>query len=192
MNFSDLVADVLIEAPGCPEPIAISTLRRTAIKFCRESHVWVEQINDLYPVNDVTKYKVTPPDDTQIIAIASMVHHKGESEFKVKYWPLVNPLGYLSFPAVPELDQGPIRIKVVLAPTNTANEMPDAIGEDYREGLIHGAVAKLVMMPGKDWSNPQMAAYHQSLYDEQKREAKFRRNNGNTEVNLRVSPRPLI
>lgn len=43
---------------------------------------------------------------------------------------------------------------------------PDFIYWNYGQAVVSGAVARALVVPGKDWSNPQLATYHRSLFEE--------------------------
>ncbi|KZZ72405.1 hypothetical protein A3765_28505 [Oleiphilus sp. HI0130] len=194
MNFSDLLPTILPHVPGCPDPLVIDTVRRAAIIFCRDSHAWSEQLNGIYPVEGVLRYRLDPPEDTQIVAIDRIGYRSrsGFSELPEHDWPKINAFGLLTFDRQPHIGKGPIEVHVILAPSETAASILDQFGSKYREGLIHGATGILQSMPNKDWSNPPLASYHNMEFESSKREARNRRANGDSERPMRVAPRHLL
>lgn len=190
MNWTDLIQDILPHVPGCPEPLIEDTLRRVARIFCRDSHVWEEQLPDIYPVNGVTRYQASAPDETEIVSLSQC--QTKTTPISESNWPIINPFGLLTFDKSPNPAKGPLQIKAILKPTRDASGMPDRIGLHYSEALINGTIAKLQEMPKKDWTDLQLSIYHQDKFDNTVREARFRKANGNTDRDMRVAPRHLL
>ena len=46
----------------------------------------------------------------------------------------------------------------VVEPRQTATTLPQILIDDYPQALACGAISKMAAMPGKAWSNPQLAA----------------------------------
>lgn len=189
MNWSDLLPDVHAFAPGVPEPVAEGMLRRSAIKFCRLTHVWVEELSPIVLVEGVKRYKLSVPEQTECLAVSDLRY---ENDQKVPLYAHVNIFGLLTFMEMPGNLAGRVKPRIVLSPLHDAPSIPDRIGFDYREGIVAGALEFLVSMPNKNWSNPQMIPYYQSQFAESVNEAKYRRANGNNEQSMRVAPRHLL
>lgn len=43
--------------------------------------------------------------------------------------------------------------------------LPDRVFYPFRNGIVSGALAQLYLMPGKDWSDARLAAWHQEKFD---------------------------
>lgn len=58
-------------------------------------------------------------------------------------------------------------LRVIIAPVFTlpADTLPDLLYYEYEEYFKAGILADLMKMPGKDWTNTEMAAYYQSIYN---------------------------
>lgn len=52
--------------------------------------------------------------------------------------------------------------------------VPDRIFYAFRQGIVSGALANLYMMPGKDWTNPQLAQPHGAKFENTIADAKSR------------------
>lgn len=71
-------------------------------------------------------------------------------------------------------------IKAALKPTTTATTVPDVLFNDWRMAIEDGAVGRLMLIPGKDWTNEQSAAIYLARFEAKKREAHGDRMAGNT------------
>lgn len=193
MIWSDLYQEILPHVAGCPEPLIDDALRRTVTKFCRETHIWKEQLDDIYPVSGVTRYQLALPEETQLLELSDARYNTGNgktSQVPMNEWPTVNVFGLLTFSEDP--GNKPIQIHGILIPSKDATGVPDRIGEHYRESLIHGAIAMLQEIPKRDWSAPEYASFHKAEFNSGIFEAKRRKARGNTERPMRVAPRALL
>jgi hypothetical protein len=57
-----------------------------------------------------------------------------------------------------------LRIKAVLQPDQTATTVPDFLFNDWANEIRDGALAEIYAIPGKEWTNLDMATYHRGLY----------------------------
>ena len=192
MKWSDLFIDILPHVPGCPEFLVESTIRRTAVQFCRETHVWEEQLSDIYPISSIKNYRLKTPAESAVIALAGIWHKNDGNPRPVDDYPSMNSLGMLTFKNAPDSSKGPMEVYAILKPSSDATQMPDAIGEQYREGLIGGTLHTLMTIPKKDWTDPSYAQVHLAKYYEAVGEARYRKANGTTQREMRVQPRHLL
>lgn len=192
MIWSDLYSRILPHVPGCPEPMVEDALRNVTRQFCRDTHAWHEELHKVYLVKGIARYEMELPEGTEVLSLASAVQRKTPERDGTPVWPTINVFGLLYFDPIPDPDDGPIEIRAVLQPSKAAEGAPDRIGLDYDTALIGGTVAQLQAIPNKDWSNPQMVAYHMASYDNGVAEARRRRATGNTDKPLRVTPNPFI
>ena len=59
-----------------------------------------------------------------------------------------------------------LKVLYSVKPTSTSTTIPDTIGKEYREPLVHGAVYRLQMMSDQPWSNMGAAQANKSLFDQ--------------------------
>jgi hypothetical protein len=53
-----------------------------------------------------------------------------------------------------------LRLRLSVAPSDDATGLPDDIALRYRDEIHVGAKARLMLMPGKSWSSPDLAAVY--------------------------------
>ena len=78
-----------------------------------------------------------------------------------------------------------LRVTVILTPSLTSASLPSAL-DQWREGIRHGAIARLVSIPDQPWSNAQTASTSSGLYAAAVRDAQTKSTLGNRKVTLRV------
>lgn len=71
---------------------------------------------------------------------------------------------HITLAAVP--DQNAIlTLQVSLKPKREATGIPDVVFQTYLEEIAAGAKARLMIIPGKPWSNPQTSAYYLGMFE---------------------------
>ena len=74
--------------------------------------------------------------------------------------------GTTSLQLVPAPDAGgTLTLKVALKPSPSATGIDDDIFNEYREAIVHGALARMMLSPKKPYSSPQLAPYHAQQFE---------------------------
>jgi hypothetical protein len=182
-----LIPDASVEAADAPEPLIEQKLRDAAIEFCRESFFWQETIRSRPAVAARIDYTLEAPvEGAQIISILAMRHNgellvaKAPGELD-RHWPdwsvMRGPQARVFVPRAPNRftlvpqptvsdGRGLTDIRIALAPTYTAAELPEVLVDGHREAIVSGALYRLLRMPGRAWTNGDLAAVHLQAFDE--------------------------
>lgn len=186
-RYSDLVSDIRPSVVECANPIIEDYARRSVIEFCMRSRFWREQITiplvdgqDDYEIGTVrpegrpdqvlsAHFRADSAGGGRSIPLAHLPYshilqpgltsRRGSpSHFGVrvdgngiKVWPE---------PKVESFDNPRIDLYVVAVPRQRSSQYPDVIDQQWREALIDGALWKLLMIPGKPWTNMDRASTH--------------------------------
>ena len=178
--LDDFLTKVRPWAPGVPDPVAYDAIRSAAIEFCERTRLW--RYEDTYPVSASDAGEIFAP-------VGAVLHDIEAVEFdgrklrpittvdldaKVPRWrtdPVIGlPEWYTQIEQnairiVPPQD-GEVYVCLRLKPDPAANDIPDFIAREYREVIGWGALGRLLMIPGQSYSNPDMAQYYKSLFDQ--------------------------
>ena len=172
MNNDALLPEVLPHVPGCSDPLAETAIRNSVIEFCQQSHAWQENLAPIVPEADVKEYDLNLPTGAALVLVLD------ETEMEVDLAKKT-----VIFAEVPA---GSITLRVALKPARAADSFPDHIGEQYGEAIVSGALAKLMMMTGKPWANPQLAEYHGRIVSDAISRARAREFRGYTNRSMRI------
>lgn len=181
-DLYELAPHVMPWAPTCPEPLMIQYLREATIEFCRRTRSWrTEEI-----------YKLTAPEqDIQLVTCCDSIVHEiervryredGASIWQQPLKPITfeeaddwqggeaNPVYFTqritnTLRVVP-FTTGEIKVTMFLKPDQQAQTIPDYIAEQYPQVIAAGALAKLLMLPGYDFAEPNQAMMYQAMFDE--------------------------
>ena len=205
--FSDVVPDVQILAPNCPQPLVVGMLRQSARQLCVDSSVYQHHVS--FPFVDGThSYSPTLPAGTEVARYISVSHGVRLLEPATlaeffsydEEYPFLQgiPTHYateefssLKFYPVPDADaeaEASCIVFLALCPTNTATGLDQDVFSRYREGIVDGAAARLMAQPDKPWGNPQLSSYYAGRYRAAVKNASGQALRGRVGVEARIKP----
>jgi hypothetical protein len=163
--------------PGCPEVVIENHLRDAAIDFCERSEVWRYSTAEEFTVAGVSDYFVGTPSGAILENVVSL-HVDGflvaqSSELYARHNPTVpqgSPRSFSLFEDrqvrfFPTPDKAyPFAATVVLKPKLSASGVENFIFETHGKTIACGAIASLAVIPGKEWTNPELASYYQNKF----------------------------
>lgn len=182
--WSSLQPDVAIDVPGAPVLVIENALRRAAQQFFAKSRAW-QVITDAAPVAaDQAEVTITPPDNTELVRVETVwldgrkidpttagyldaAFGSNWTELAgaaTKYLQLVpGTLRLFRIPAS-DADTG-LTARIAVQPSSTAAGIPDDLGIRFREALVLGAKARLLLMPKKGWTDLELGASLMGAFD---------------------------
>ena len=176
--WSDFYDLLMPDLPGCPAAAADSALRQSSIAFCEQSLAWQTEHLPVFVMGGIAEYAYSPPEGAAVHAIIHAVLDGEEIEsFACEKNITIKNLrrqtgkpryvlgGPFSLTLVPAPDSnGVLTITVALKPSALSTGIDDALFHEYREAIIHGSMARLMLSPKKPYTNIQLAAYHQQQF----------------------------
>ena len=205
MKFIDLAEYIRSEVQSAPDFLVERSVREAAIEFCIKTDVYRLEPESLQIIKAIDEYDVTVPGGTELNHIID-IYRKGKPLKPVSYSRLLEITGDGSersrpqyyaqrdntlFYVAPVPDE-PETLKALYSvkPAPTSTSIPDTIGREYREALVHGASYRLQMMSGQAWSNPSAASTNKMLFDQRvgqvTREVKYGYSGGSLSVRYRA------
>jgi hypothetical protein len=185
-DISDMVPDVRAEIPEIPGFVAERQLLRSIREFCAATQAWRVNVQ-ISTTADVETIDIEAllPTATELIDVISMKNVAGgqpvlpkthawldenttdwhtDTDLNAKYYIQqdLNELRLSPIPSVTTAFQYDVRLSV--KPTLAATEASDILVSRYNEIFIHGALAKLYLLPRKPWSDTNLSAYHMSQF----------------------------
>lgn len=206
VKLSSLVPDLVLMVPGCPEPTMERALRDAARAFCR----------DTYLISELTDTTTTDPGESavelaglvsgqkEIVALMD-VRVDGQFVGQTSIDTVRESIGFLDATTGrpraayqlgsqtvmlwPTPDAAyEVQFLVVTAPTSTATQLDDDLGNRWSEAVVNKAATTLMLQPGKPYSNPQLAMVTMQSYkhDVDRARIEFNRSYGrNLHVDMR-------
>ena len=180
-----LLVEALIAAPGCPETIVERALRQALVDFYRDTCSW-RMTTDVAPVirgryaveldlpaaTFVTRVYWARLDGKQLVAISP--RNAGQGTGVPKGYAIDGLSKTLLLDVSPEQSYGRngLVANVALLPLPELDELPDELYAVHRDGILYGAIARLLAMPNVSWGNLQDAQVYAQMAEAVKRGAR--------------------
>lgn len=190
--YSAMLPEVQPHAHSAPEPMVINAIRNAAIEFCERSWVWQIVTPNMGITANTQDYTLDLSAVTTGAAVAEIMqgYYKDKPIIAVSEADIIldyptwrtrtgtTPLRFMGKDVQTKVSLVPIPsttvvaatalmyFKLAIKPTRSSTGLPDFIYEKYLEDIAHGAVARLVMVPHKPYSNANMALSHRKLFDD--------------------------
>jgi hypothetical protein len=212
MNVSDIVPFVAAEVPGCPEVLIKQNIVQAAIEFCTETLVW-QQIQDPITVIDkIYEYDIEVPTGARIVAIKDVWAsnrklrpvtmdqlferlpnwQSSEGSEPTYYNASTDWTTLRIFPIPYQSNKQKLTFRAAYAPTLSATTLPDEVTTKYLDGITGGAKSRLMIMPGRAWSNPQLALVYRTQFNDTMVKAKIDILHDRVQGSVSVKPVPFM
>ena len=172
IKYSELLDDVLPSLAADPsDPVTEYAIKRACIEFCAESWIWKdlgdpldveagEAVYALEPANgaDITAvmdvaYNGTPLTAKSISWLDSQLPGWRTTQATPQYFTQVDSEQIILAPVPPDTLADGLTLTVALQPTSNSAGLPKWIVNQYMYALAEGAIARLMLMPDKPWTN---------------------------------------
>jgi len=212
-TLESFLPEILPDVPGCPSDMAIRALRNTIVEFCEKSLIHQETLDAITVYENTTDYDLEPPKNYRVQKIMKVwylgqelealapdgiglpdAYRTGIAGYTASKGP---PAGYTqkdvdTFTILPIPDQkyaSSLTMRVALVPLRTVTEVADFLFEIWGETLGFGTKARLMLTPGKPYSNTEAANFNQVRYVTGLNDARQRALRGNVRSDLHVTLR---
>lgn len=174
-DFFDLLSP---DVPNCPQSMQTLALRQAAIAFCEQSQAWKYQHDPIGVTVATSDYDFTPLPNSVVHAIDYAEFNDSEIEVMtaqddVWLWNwrhqdgtpqyVVGHPTYLTLIPAPNVE-GTLTLTVILKPSPVADGIDDDLFNEWREAIVHGALARLLMSPKKPYTDMQLAMLHKNQF----------------------------
>lgn len=195
--------DILPDVMGCPDPTVVLALRRVARQFFGETHIWRAVLDPVTITLGVLNYDLDLPSHSELTKIEgatlnglSILVTSGQalpSDWHTRY-PALGPCIFTedrkTFNFLPAAVTGDkVVVEVTLKPSNDAAGIESAFFDQYAEILAMGAKAKLMLQPGKTYSNPALGAMLEQRFNDAITDTNIRLWHGFSNAKVQVQPR---
>jgi hypothetical protein len=170
---------IMPSATGVSEPTALDAIRDTVAEFCRRTRLW--RFDETFDVSTADSQAIAAPYGALLLDI-ERIDFNGIKldpistqwlDSYVPNWRSADPSGNAKW--YTQIDRGTItlvpacagtvRTWVTLELSQDAEQVPDFIADQHRETIASGALARILMLPGKPYSNPNLAQARKVAFD---------------------------
>ena len=182
-KYTDVLDEVMPEVPGAPVDLTTNAIRNTIIEFCQGSWCWRYIIDPAPVLAGLNTYELDPPPGAEVAQalIVSVegkpLDPKGQADLvalrpdwatrrDTPKWYLTDDPSQLILAPVPDRKiPGGLVVTVALQPVRTSTSFPNWIWSRYFDALSAGAKARLMAMPKKPWTSPELYALYRGRFE---------------------------
>lgn len=190
---------VLPRLPGCPDPILRIAIREAAVEFCRRTKL-LRGILAVTTQAGISDYPLEAPSDAIVDAIEDVLRDdatliaSSEEDFRDSLYERASgtPQAYY-MSGTRELVLGPIpdavetlSVRCVLKPDSRAEDLHDALWEDWRNAIAAGACA-YTRHTYSAWMDAQLEADEAMRFEDAIGQAQRNNATGRTRKRLRAT-----
>lgn len=196
--WADFLPLVKPHIPGCPDITLKTYLAIVSSDFFAQTHIWRDDISPIITASGIVEYDL----DAEVLveAVTSVIVDKTalqQTDMRLipddrrydtgrptHYW-IQSDTAIRLFP-IPD-DRITLRLTGVLKPSRDATGVEDWIYETWADAIVCGTIARLAAIPGKEWTDINLAEYNKKQYQQALANARIRDTRG---VARNVAMRP--
>jgi len=182
ISLEDFYTDLYPLVPGCPEMIIENAVRASVLSFCEQSGIIQHEMDPVTIVAGIAEYDFEAPNELIVdkIIVANfnsrsldvlsprMVEERFPRHRSVDGSPegimRIDGSIFKLYPTPHTTVASALFLTVALKPEPGSEYAPEILMQDHKAAIVDGAAARLLMMPGKDWTNPAMAGSHAATF----------------------------
>ncbi len=204
ISYRDLFWQVRTELPGVPEPTLFMFYAAAVREHLRRSLAWQVQAGLVTwtSTDDFPDATALVPSNTTILQPVQVKWNNGaliafktraeldeiDGDWEQKttaglqpdYWTISAPGEFLMYPTTSTTVVAAAELRLAVVPTlptaaaNGLVAIPEELALEFSEDWSHGALAKLMRVPGKDWTNFESASSYAAIFENDIKVAKAR------------------
>ncbi len=187
-SYEDFFPYIQPDIVGAPEPVMAMAVKNACIEFCEKSLVLIRDHDPVTVATGIVDYDLEPPTGYIVVKIMNAWLENNKltpmTPSVVREAALYNRnfSSYVEAPTTPQYylqkDERTVTLwgvpgddyfsgltmRVALKPTRASTTVDSVILEDHAESIAQGAMFRLMVSPGRPYSNPQMAAAYKTLF----------------------------
>ena len=187
--LTELKKYAMQETAGIDSPTFERVCQDIVREFCEQSQGWIEELDPMNLRVDVRDYELEAPNNYSAIILplrvrifeddAEPVHPDAEQQAPYFQYNMDVVPGRCTLTLVytPDRNQTKaLKVQVALRPRRDKRLICERLFDDWYQIWAFGVMARLMMMPNKQWSDHRMANYYQGKYWEGIGRARIDRN----------------
>ena len=215
-SFEDMAARVQVSVPKCPFPTVMQYTRNAAINVCEKTLFWkyAHSAFDLTAGQPEYRYKQPPDTVVHVILYCSVngvplrpidyeqafslypewVKTYTEDDDIRKHGSIpsmiteVDPSKFVLLPPPNAEKTYSLQMISALKPSRDAEGMEEYVMDDMEDVILSKTLVDLLVLPGAEWSDRELASYHAKQYNAGLVEKRARARQGKMMTEIKVVP----
>lgn len=177
VSFDDMMPLITPFAPGCPTVVIEMHLAESAAKFCDKAKIWRIDIDVDTTTAGEPDYEVDLPSNTKLAdvlffkvdgrlmtRVTDRLQEPSDDQAAPNSFAIYNDNLIRLYPT-PDAAYS-FKGTAVIKPSVRAKGIDDFLFETHRRVIAYGALAELLMIPGKDWSDASLATFYENKFND--------------------------
>jgi hypothetical protein len=185
IQYSDLIDEVLPQLAADPsDPVTEQAIKRAVIEFCRESWIWQFFPEAQNVRSGVAEYDIEPPSGADVVTVVDVECNRVPLTPKsvawlnketpgwrttgaaIKHYTQIDTDQLILAPLPAENITSGLAMTVALQPSQSATSFPKWIANQFIYQIADGAIAKLMLMPNKPWTDLVNGQDHRTRFEQ--------------------------
>lgn len=162
-RLDDLLRFVTVDIPEVPYEVGIDMVRTAYVEFARKTGL-LGAVLRLHMQRGLTRYEMEVPAGYDVFAVRTEARNHRWCTPSPHTWCTYQGTRYrmdgntaIEFVDAPSRDGDWFQLPVQVIPNECAQDIPRGISGPYGRGIAMGAVADMLEIPNRAWSNPNLA-----------------------------------
>lgn len=210
MRITSVYPFVLPDVLGCPRPLVRQAIVMAARELCQETMVWTELHEDVQLVNGQADYDIDHPPQSEAYSVVDVwcngrrlqparlddiarltPNWQVAASNEPTHYNMALERGVMRvFPTPAGVTGQKLAVRAYYIPDLESTSLPDVLKRCI-EVLASGAKARLMVMPDKKWTSPDLAQYHRSKFLVGMDDIRIEEEHGRVPGSISVKPRQL-
>lgn len=184
IKYSDLLDDVLPSLAADPsDPVTEHAIKRAVIEFCAGSWIWKHLPDPIDVTAGGAAYDLEPLSGSDVAMVMSVALDGYPLGPKSTDWLDANTNGWRTTTSTPKhftqvdteqlilapvpaaTQAGGLTVTLALQPSQNSTGFPKWIANQHLYALADGAISRLMLMPGKPWTDLANGQDHRQRFD---------------------------
>ncbi len=187
IDIEEFYKDIRVEINSIATPLIEHAIRESLIEFCQKTKYWRRQLQPFIAPNDLSDIEIRTPKGTSLdeVLLATFDDNGIDRElqyFGIDHFQAEFPKRGDRAPREPfyfqrnkkniavgpsdRLYQNEVTLVVSLKPDRESTEVIQSIYDDHRKTILCGARHYLYSLPGKEWTDLNLANYHLQMFQD--------------------------
>jgi hypothetical protein len=191
--------------PHVADPVAEHAVRNACIDFCMDTLIWRTPIDPISTQKNEPSYQLDVPTGATLAHVVDL-YYDGRRLGKKSISEISGSFSYdwMQREGTPTVFTmfNPNEVRLVLtpdksvkdgltgilafAPKRNSTQIVDYIFEDYADEIVHGAMARLLMIPNQQWTDMKVGLGYQKQFTSDKANVRAHVNQGQTHAPISV------
>lgn len=183
VSLEEFYTDIYQAVPGCPEMTIENNVRAAAITFCEQTQVVHFDMDPLTTVAGQREYDFEVPDAEYMVHGIVAANYDGtpltvlSERIAAERFPRYreyngspnsilrkNSTTFWLYPTPDATKASSLFLTVSIKPTPASEFVPELLLNDHKQTIVSGALARLLLLPNKDWTDKQLAGVHMASF----------------------------